>query len=296
MSLAELPAGLLPALAAIDLGIFGYEFMQRAIVAGVLVAILAGLLGVFLVLRQMSLLGDGLAHVSFAGIAVGLASGFYPIGMALLFSVVGAIAIYFLRERGIVKGDTAIGILLTSGLALGIVVVSASTGFVNTSAYLFGQILAIDDQDLRVVLGVGIGLVILLAAFYKEFVSMTYSEEAARVTGLPVDLLNVVFVSLTAATIVVTIRVVGVLLISALIVVPAATALQLARGFRRAIALSVLVAVASVVVGILIGAVTGWVVSGLIALVAAAFFLLAVIGRRIADHLRPPVGTTPPAH
>jgi zinc transport system permease protein len=276
----------LHALAATDLGIFQYKFMQRAVIAGVLVAILAGLLGVFLVLRQMSLLGDGLAHVSFAGIAVGLASGFYPIGVALVFSVLGAVAIYFLRERGIVKGDTAIGILLTSGLALGLVVVSASHGLVNTSAYLFGQILAINDQDLRVVLGVGAGLVLLLVAFYKEFVTMTYSEEAARVTGLPVDLLNVIFVSLTAATIVVSIRVAGILLMSALIVVPAATALQIARGFRRAIALSVLVAVASVVIGIVLGAVTGWVVSGLIALVASAFFLLAVTGRRIVDRMR----------
>jgi zinc transport system permease protein len=276
----------LHALSAVDLGIFQYKFMQRAVLAGVLVAILAGLLGVFLVLRQMNLLGDGLAHVSFAGIAVGLASGFYPIGVALVFSVLGAVAIYFLRERGIVKGDTAIGILLTSGLALGLVVVSASHGLVNTSAYLFGQILAINDQDLRVVLGVGAGLVLLLIAFYKEFVTMTYSEEAARVTGLPVDLLNVIFVSLTAATIVVSIRVAGILLMSALIVVPAATALQIARGFRRAIALSVLVAVASVVLGIVLGALTGWVVSGLIALVASSFFLLAVIGRRIVDRMR----------
>jgi zinc transport system permease protein len=282
-------------LAAFNLDIFQYQFMQRALLVGVLVAILTGLLGVFLVLRQMSLLGDGLAHVSFAGIAIGLAAGIYPTGVALVASVLGAIAIYFLRERGIVKGDTAIGILLTASFALGVVVISASKGFINTNAYLFGNILAINDQDLRVVLGVGIALVVLLLAFYKEFVAMTFSEEAARVTGLPVDLLNVVFVSLTAATIVVASRIVGVLLVSGLIIIPAATALQLARGFRRAIALSIAVGLLSVVVGIVVAAQQGWAVGGTIALVAAACFLLATTGRRLTRRsngspiLNPPI-------
>jgi zinc transport system permease protein len=283
---------------AFDLGIFHYQFMQRAILVGVLVAVLTGLLGVFLVLRQMSLLGDGLAHVSFAGIAIGLAAGIYPTGVALIASVAGAIAIYFLRERGIVKGDTAIGILLTASFALGVVVISASKGFVNTNAYLFGNILAINDQDLRVVIGVGAALVVLLLAFYKEFVSMSFSEEAARVTGLPVDLLNVVFVSLTAATIVVASRIVGVLLVSGLIVIPAATALQLARGFRRAILLSIAVGLVSVLTGILMAAEQGWAVGGTIALVAAACFLLATLGGR-ALRRKPnirDVPTTPPPH
>lgn len=270
----------------IDLGLFGYQFLQRAILAGVLVAILGGLLGVFLVLRQMSLLGDGLAHVSFAGIAIGLAAGLYPTGVALVASVLGAVAIYLLRERGIVKGDTAIGILLTASLALGIVVISASKGYVNTTGYLFGNILAISDQDLRVVVGVGAALVVLLLAFYKEFVSMSFSEEAARVTGLPVDLLNVVFVSLTAATIVVASRIVGVLLVSALLIVPAATALQVARSFRVAIALSVAIGVASVLCGIAIAVAQGWAVGGTIALVAAAGFLATTAARRLGGRAR----------
>jgi len=272
--------GFAGALAALDLGIFHYQFMQRALLVGVLVAVLTGLLGVFLVLRQMSLLGDGLAHVSFAGIAVGLAAGIYPTGVALVAAVVGAVVIYFLRERGIVKGDTAIGILLTASFALGVVVISASKGFVNTNAYLFGNILAISDQDLKVVLGVGAALVVLVLAFYKEFVAMSFSEEAARVTGLPVDLLNVVFVSLTAATIVVASRIVGVLLVSGLIIIPAATALQLARGFRRAILLSVAVGLASVLIGIVVAAQQGWAVGGTIALVAATCFLIATLARR----------------
>lgn len=276
---------------SLDLGIFAYDFMQRAVLAGAVVAILAGLLGVFLVLRQMSLLGDGLAHLSFAGVAVGLAAGFYPVAVALVFAVAGAIAVHVLRERRVVQGDTAIGILLNAGLAVGIVVVSASRGFgAAIDGILFGNILAIEDQDLRVVVAVGVALVVLLALFYKEFFAMTFSEEAARVTGLPVGLLNTLFMSLTAATIVVASRVVGVLLVSALLIVPAAAALQLARSFRVALLLSVTVSLASVLGGIVLSAANGWAPGGSIALVAVAFFVLAVAGKR----LRRPVRPTPP--
>ncbi len=259
-----------------------YEFLQRALLAGVLVAILCGMLGVFLVLRQMSLLGDGLAHVSFGGVAIGLAFGFYPIGVALVGSVLAGVAIYLLRDRGIVKGDTAIGILFTAGLALGILVVSATGGFtVNANSYLFGNILAITTQDLQVVFGVGLLLVLLVYAFFKEFFSMTFSEEAAKVTGLPVGLLNVVFVSLTAATIVVASRIVGVLLVSALIIVPAATSLQIARSFRVAIALSVAIGVLSVVAGMVLAVQEGWATGASIAIVAIALFVLTLAGKRV---------------
>lgn len=270
-----------------DWGIFQYEFMQRALIAGLVVAVVAGLLGVFLVLRQMSLLGDGLAHVSFAGIAIGLVSGFYPLGMALLFSILGAAAIHLLRERQVVKGDTAIGIFFTAGLAIGIIVISASDGFVNTNAYLFGNILAIEDQDLYVVLGVGAILVVLLVAFYKEFFSMTFSEEAARVTGLPVRLLNLVFVSLTAATIVVSSRIVGVLLVSALLIVPAASALQLARSFRVALALSVAIGVLSVLAGMYLAVAQGWAVGGSIAISSIACFAVALALKAVRRSARP---------
>ena len=275
---------------SLDLGIFAYPFMYKALVAGVLVAVLAGLLGVFLVLRQMSLLGDGLAHVSFAGVAVGLAAGLYPPAFALLFAIVGAIAIYVLRERRIVKGDTAIGLLLTGGLATGLMVISRGQGFgASMNNYLFGQILAIEDRDLYVVVGVGVVLVVLLIAFYKEFFSMTFSEETSKVTGLPVAMLNVVFMALTAATIVVASRVVGVLLVSALLIAPAATALQWARGFRIALLLSVLLGVTSVVVGLLL-ALQGFAAGASIAATSIAFFLvtLAVKNLRKGPQPHPP--------
>jgi zinc transport system permease protein len=267
----------------IDWSIFQESWMQRAFLAGILVACLGALLGVFLVLRQMSLLGDGLGHVSFGGVALGLVFGIYPLGAALIFSVVGALAIHFLRERQIVKGDTAIGILFTMGLALGIVILSAHKAFnVNIEGYLFGSsILTISPQDLHVVVGVGTALVVLLYAFYKEFFSMTFSEEAAKVTGLPVRLLNVVFVSLAAATIVVATRVVGVLLVSSLLIVPAAAALQLARSFRVAILLSMLFGTTSVLVGLFLSVVEDWAPGGSVALVAGSIFIVAVAAKRL---------------
>lgn len=264
-----------------------YEFLQRAVLAGVLVAVLCGLVGVFLVLRGLSLLGDGLAHMSFGGVALGLVAGLYPLGTAILFSVGGALAVHFLRERGIVKGDTAIGILFTTGLAFGILLISATQGFnVNTHSYLFGSILAIETSDLVVTSVVAAVLLVLLLLFYKELFYMTYSEEAARVSGLPVGLLNVLFVSLTACAIVAAARIVGILLVSALIVVPAATSLQVARSFRVALVLSVLVGVASVVVGMLLSIQQGYATGASVALTCVAFFVVALGAKTVLRRVR----------
>src|SRR5687767_4207818 len=155
-----------------------------------MVALLGGLLGVFLVLRGMSLLGDGLAHLSFAGIALGLVAGLLPLWTAFVVSVAGAIAVHLLRERGLLRSDTAIGMIFTAGLALGILLVSSSQSSINVTRYLFGSIVAVDQADLRTTAFVGALLLLLLAAFYRELVYMTFSEEAARVSGLPVRFLN----------------------------------------------------------------------------------------------------------
>lgn len=227
-----------------------YGFLQDALLAGLMVAILGGVLGVFLVLRGMSLLGDGLAHLSFAGIALGLVAGALPLATAFVVSIAGAVAIHVMRERGLVKGDTAIGIIFTAGLAVGILLISLKRTLVNVQSYLFGSVIAIGREDLWITAGVVALLLALVAIFYREFAYMTFSEEAARVSGLPVQFLNLLFVTLTAAAIVMAARLTGVLLVSALIVIPAATALQLRRGFHATLAWSVLLGAASVVVGL----------------------------------------------
>lgn len=256
-----------------------YEYLQHAILGGLLVALVCAILGVFVVLRGLSLLGDGLAHVSFGGVALGLTLGLYPLPMALLFSVGGALAIHVLRERRIVRGDTAIGILFTAGLAFGILLVSRGNVGGSVTSYLFGTILAVQATDLQVVVGVGAGLLLLLGLFQKEFFAMTYSEEAATVAGLPTRFLNVLFMALTAAAIVVASRMVGVLLVSALLIVPAAASLQLARGFRNAIVLSAALGLLAVALGFWVAIANGVAVGASIALSSCALFVLAAVAK-----------------
>lgn len=257
-----------------------YEFLRNALLAGILVSVICATLGVYLVLRNMSLLGDGLAHLSFGGVAIGLAAGILPFWTALASAILGAIGVHVLRERGLLKGDAAIGILFTAGLATGILVVSATEGLVNIHGYLFGSLLAIPTSDLWLIGGIGAALVALLILFHREFFYMTFSEEAARVSGLPVGLLNLLFVSLTAAAIVSASRVTGVLLVSALIVVPASTALQLGRSFTTTIVVSVLLGVASVIGGLALSVEYGTAPGATIALANIALFAL-VAGARL---------------
>jgi zinc transport system permease protein len=257
--------------------VFGYDFMVRALVAGLLVAVVAALLGVFNVLRGMALVSDGLAHVSLAGVALGLVLGFYPLWMALGAAVLGGLTIQFLRERQIAKSDTAIGIIFSAGLAIGIALISRGGGVnVNVGNYLFGSILAVTQSDL-VTVGVA-GAVVLLAllAFYKEMLYLAFNEQAARVSGLPVGALNAAFTILTATAVVLAARVVGVLLVSALMIVPSAAGLQVARSFRGALLLSVLLGMACVVAGLYASFVIDVASGPAIALASTVAFLGAV--------------------
>lgn len=266
-----------------------YPYLQHALMSGVLVAIVCGVLGVFIVLRGLSLLGDGLAHVSFGGVALGLTLMVYPTYVALVFTILGALVIHFLRTRGIVRGDTAIGILFTAGLAFGRVLLSRGGFSVNIDSILFGQLLGVDAGDLPVVVAVGLGLLLLLGLFQKEFFYMTYSEPGAQVAGLPVHFLNVVFMALTAATIVVASKTVGVLLVSALLVIPAAASLQLATSFRKAIGLSVLFGLASVAAGFAFSLGPGHYPTGAsIALSSCAIFVLAALAKPFVRRQRSP--------
>ena len=246
-------------------------------------AALCAALGVYVVLRGLSLLGDGLAHISFAGIALGLVLGIYPLALALVAAVLGALAIHVLRAKEVVRGDTAIGILFTAGLALGILLVSRTRGIgADLASYLFGNLLAVSAQDVLLVAVVAAGLILFLVVLHKELFYLTFSEEAARLSGLPVGALNVAFTAATAASIVVAARVVGVLLVSALLVVPAASALQLGRSFRATLAWSVAFGLASVVAGVLAAAQWGLATGASVALASTLLFAGTVAAKRLA--------------
>lgn len=268
------------------LELLGYEFMRRAFIAGLAVAIVCPLIGVFLVLRRLSLLADGLGHVTFAGLAAGLLLGVNPLFAASIAALGGAVGIERLRARGRVAGDAAIAMFYTSGLALGVVLVSRAGGFsANVLSYLFGSIAAVQDSDLAIVGLLTAGVVLLVTLFYKELFYLTFDEESARAAGLPAAWVNTLLAALAAVTVVAAMRIVGLLLVSALMVLPALTAIRLAASFRQTFALAAGAGVIAVVVGLTVSFYLDSAPGGTIVLAALALFGLAALfdSRRVGQ-------------
>lgn len=263
--------------------LLSYEFMQRAYIAGIAVAIVCPIIGVFLVLRRLSLLADGLGHVTFAGLAAGFLLGIYPLFAALVAAIVGAVGIERIRARGRIAGDAAIAMFYTAGLAVGVVLVSRAGGFnVNVLGYLFGAIAAVALPDLFTVLGLAALVVIVIAIFYKELLFLTFDESSARAAGLPAAAINVLLSALAAVTTVAAMRIVGLLLVSSLMILPALTAIRLATSFRQTLGLAVVAAVTAVLVGLTASFYLDTAPGGTIVLVALGLFGLATLweGRR----------------
>jgi zinc transport system permease protein len=231
--------------------LFAYGFLQRAFLAGVLIAVACAVLGVFLILRKDAMIGHGLSHIAFAGVALGLFLNVLPLAAALVVSVAAALAIVKLKGRAGLHGDTAIGIFSSLGLAVGILLASLARSFnVELMSYLFGDILAI--EPLEVVLSVGLAAAVLIAVRlnYDRLLFMTFDRESARAAGVKVGRLDSLLMVLTAVTIVLGMKVAGILLVAALIVIPAAAGLQAASSFRTAIRASAAIAVAAVAGGL----------------------------------------------
>ncbi|MFA5130403.1 MAG: metal ABC transporter permease [Patescibacteria group bacterium] len=230
---------------------FAYAFIQRAYLAGTCIAALCAMLGLFLVLRKLSLIGDGLSHVSFGAIAIGLFFGIYPLAIAIPIVIVASYAILKLSERTRMYGDAAIGIVSSVGIAVGVTLATLSSGFnVDIFSYLFGNILAISSSE--VLLSVILSLIVLFVIifFYNDLFSTAFDENYARVSGINTRAMNILLSCLTAVTVVLAIKVVGIMLVSALLILPAVTALQLAKGFRMAMISAVLFSILSVLIGI----------------------------------------------
>jgi len=233
------------------LEMLNYPFMQRALIAGVIIAVLASLGGSFIVLRRYSLLSETLAHVSLVGVSLGLLFGIAPLWMAVVASVVASWLIEYLRSVHRLYSDSVLAIFLSGSLALAIVIVSLAGSF-NASlfSYLFGSILSVDNQDLWImgIFGtIGMGLLVI---FFKELYFIAFDEEVARTSGIRVVFLNFMLVSIIAVIIALSIRVVGTLLIGALMVIPPLTAIRFGMGFYPTTLLSVAIALVSVVVGL----------------------------------------------
>jgi zinc transport system permease protein len=260
---------------------FEREYMQLALLAGLVIGVCAPLIGVFLVQQRLSLMGDGIGHLAFAGVAAGLLLEVWPIWTALVVAVLGALAIEWLRSRGRTSGDLALALWFYGGIAAGVVLASrAGSGGLAIVPYLFGSILTIDRADVRVIVVLGVAILVTLAVFGRALFAIVVDEESARVAGIPVGLGNSVLAVLTAVTVVAAMRVVGVLLIAALMVLPVASGRVLARSFRGTLAWSAGIGAASVVIGL--AAARQWALApgGTIVLVAAcAFLVTGVLGR-----------------
>ncbi len=268
--------------------LLGMEVVQVALVAGVLVAVSAGLIGSFVVLRGMSLLGDSLAHASFSGIAVGLVLGVAPFPLALLSAVVAGLAIHLLEHRGITRGDTAIGIIFAGGLGVGVILATTGGFEEELLEAFFGSIQTVTPGDL-LLLGVLLGVLLLaLVGLYKEYVYLTFDEETAEASGLPTHALNVLFVVLTAVAVVAAIRIVGVLLVASLLILPAAASQHVSASFRQSVVLAVVFAVTATLLGILLAFLLVWPPGGAVVLVSLALFAVAVLGRRIRQSVGAP--------
>ena len=255
-----------------------YTFMQKALVAGIAVGIICSFMGTFLVLRRYSLFGDGIAHVAFGGISVGLFLGVFPLWTAFIVSIFGGLGLQKLRQSTKISGDSAVAVVLVSGLAVGVILVSSSGGFsVDLFSFLFGSILLISNEDTIMILAISAGIIATLTILQKQFLHLTFNEEQAKLVGLRTTLLNYAFVVLASITVVTSMRLVGILLISALIVIPNITAMMFGKGFKKTVFISMSIAVISVVSGILVSYFLNVAPSGTIVVIAVGILVGTLI-------------------
>ena len=256
---------------------FDRSYMQLALVAGVIVGATAPLIGVFLVQKGMSLMGDGIGHVAVAGIGASLLMGTSPTWTALVVAIAAALLIEFLRSRGSATGDLALALVFYGGIAAGVVLASRSATNTNLQPYLFGSILTATANDVWTIVALGAGIAVAMAIAGRALFAVVLDEDSARVSGIPARALNALLAVLTAVTVVAAMRIVGVLLVAALMVLPVATSRMLARSFRGTLVLAVGVGVCSSVLGLVAARQWALAAGGAIVLVAAALFALASI-------------------
>lgn len=234
------------------LTMFSYHFIQRALIVGVLVSLCAALLGVSLVLKRYSMIGDGLSHVGFGALAVASAFHLAPLAVTVPVVVLSAILLLRLRGSSRVKGDAAIAIISSSALAIGVIVVSVTSGMnTEVSSYLFGSILSLSRGDAVLSVILSLAVLALFLLFYPRLFAVTFDETFARATGTRADLYNTLLAVLTAVTVVLGMRMMGALLISSLIIFPALSAMKLCRSFRSVILCAALISVVCFLVGMI---------------------------------------------
>ncbi|MFC4005768.1 metal ABC transporter permease [Nonomuraea purpurea] len=259
------------------------SLFQMALVAALLVGLCAPAVGTFIVQRRLSLLGDGIGHVALTGVALGFLTGTAPVLTAVVVSVAGAVAIELVRARGRTSGDVALALLFYGGIAGGVMLMGIAPGGSNAklNSYLFGAIASVTAEDLWVIAALAVAVIGVVVVFGRELFVLCQDEEMAKASGLPVRFLSLLIAVTAALTVVIAMRVVGLLLVSALMVIPVATSQQLTRGFRATMGLAMLFGVLASVGGLLASTYSAKVPPGAaIVLLALAGFVLALgVGR-----------------
>lgn len=251
-----------------------YSFMQNALMAGVLISILCPIVGVFLVLRRYSMMGDTLSHASFAGIAIGLILGFNPLLTAFMFTSICGILIEILRNYYKKYAELVMSIILTFSIGIAIILVSTGKSGANINSYLFGSILTISVKDLYVISILSVLSLFILIFLYNKLLYITFDEEGASVSGINVKFANYLFTLLVGATISVSIRIMGILVISSMIVIPVATALQLNKGFKTTLIYSIVFGFIDIILGLISSYYINSAPGGTIALVSVLVLIL----------------------
>jgi zinc transport system permease protein len=260
-----------------------YGFIQRALIAGSLISLVCAVLGVVLVLRRLSLIGDGLSHVTFGAVALAMVLNLYPLVVSIPVVVMSALGVLRITEKAGVYGDAAIGVVSSVGIACGILLASVAGGFnVDLFSYLFGSILSI--STIEVAASVIVSLAVLAAVYihFDEIFSTTFDEEFARASGIPVDRINVIIMVLTSVTVVLAMKVVGIMLTSALLVLPAVTAFQNARGFRNAMVVASVSSLLSLISGVFVSFELNLPAGAAIVMINFICFSCAFLVRRLA--------------
>jgi len=260
---------------------FSSPFMQKALFVGLIISLLSGLISVFVVLRKMSFIGAGISHAAFGGVAIGFFTGINPLITAVIYAIAVALGIELVCRKGKVSEDASIGIFFASSMALGIVLLSLSKEYnVDLFGYLFGNILAITPDEVLLSLIVAVLVIGIIILFLKEIFITTYNEEIARVSGISVRAINTLFLTLLAISIVISIKIVGIILVSALLVIPGATAQLFARNIFIMIAASCGVAVLSTILGLVLSYEFDIAPGGGIVLTATAIFVVALVFKK----------------
>ncbi|HEX5185327.1 MAG TPA: metal ABC transporter permease [Nitrososphaeraceae archaeon] len=259
----------------LELDFLYYGFIQRALISGLIIAITCSTIGIFLVLRRQSLFGDAISHIAFGGIAIGTFLNIYPIWTAMGFSVAAALGITKIRQSTKLPSDSLVAVMLSLGLGIGVTLVSLSNGFsIDLFSFLFGSILLISYGDLIQIIIVAVIVVSIILVYYKKFLYIAFDEDQAKISGIKVEKLNYLFTVLVAITIIVSMKLVGILLISSLLVLPNISSLLLNKGFKKTVLYSIALSTSSVFSGIILSYYYNLAPSGMIVLLSTLSFII----------------------